>query len=237
MCGWSPLGGSDVRQAFKCETVLCLLVTVWILYFYSSKLLLAFLEAPSRCTFLWPSSGPGSLLARQRGPELWLLSVPLGPQFPSLGSGCGRDLISGVPLLNSGSWGVQKARTPSSREEKPRGVSPVAQRAQGVTPRPGWSFFSSLGRVAPWAEISLGKAAGALGGDLWLAVITSPRLVSLWLLPLVPQETSPGSGRRTEVVAGASGEMKCHGGQRCAKSRAACRLQDGLAYVCIWKYF
>ena len=49
--------GSDVRQAFKCETVLCILVTVWILYFYSSKLALAFLEAPSRWAFLWPSSG------------------------------------------------------------------------------------------------------------------------------------------------------------------------------------
>lgn len=93
--------------------------------------------------------------------------------------------------------------------------------------------LASLGRLAPWAEISLGKAAGALGGELWLTVITWPQASEpVASASRFPRRLHLGQ-KRTKVVAGPLGDEMPRGPKYQAESWAACRPEDGLAYVCI----
>lgn len=205
-------------------------------YFYSSELLLAFLEAPSSCAFLWPSSGPGSLLARQRGPELWLLSVPLGPQFPLWEVGVAEILLVESPpefrlLRGSGS------RDPLLQRGKATGSVSCCPEGSGCDPSAGMALLCQPELPGTLSRGLPGEGGRGFGRRTLACCDHQPQASEPWLLPLVPQETSSGSGRRAEVAAGASGEMKCHRGQHRAERRAAWRPQDGLAYVCIWKYF
>lgn len=80
----------------------------------------------------------------------------------------------------------------------------------------GMVLFASLGRLAPWAEISLGKAAGALGGELWLTVITWPQASE----PVASASGSPGDF--TWVRKEDRGGCRGHWGDEMPRGPASC---------------